>query len=254
MFENLLPILAVKENWIYFIVVGIAIVVSIIGNIVKEAKQRQEQRERRSATRPPAGGERPGQTTSSRLDEMAERRRRQLQELAQRRRSGESRSLPGTGPAVSNDPMNLTAAQLAERERARAAYERRAAQLRGQRAHQANPPQGAAGPRRKPKRLHSSIEQRHLPPPATPLADRPRLAPDPGSHNLGSNISTFDAVHSGETDQPSRHVPDVSMEAPLRKSSPIAKLIAQHHVLRNAVVLKEILDRPIALREDQERC
>jgi hypothetical protein len=252
MFDNLLPMLAVDEKWFYYVVVGIAIAASIISNMVKEAKQRREQRERQLAKGSEAGDDLPDRPVPSSLGELTQRRRRQLQQLAHRRKATESRS--GAGTAISKDMANLTAAQRGERERARAAYEQRAAQLRGQVERKATTPPEVAVRRTKLTRRkpQQTVGQRPLLGSGILLGDKPRLPVELGSRDLGTGVITAAPSRiPGEADRPVRHVPDVRLPASSRRA-PIASFLRHRRSLRTAVLLKEILDRPIALRDDRK--
>jgi len=101
-------------------IVSIAIAgLVILSGIMGQANEASKNKRRREAAK--RGDRVTEQPTGSSLDDIAQRRRQQLEALARRRR-------PGATPGP--QPTNMSTAQTVEREAARAAYEDRAATLR----------------------------------------------------------------------------------------------------------------------------
>ena len=250
-------------DWIVGAIFIAIMVIGAIANAVKDLWQKKDE------TKPESDkGSRPLQDQpSSRpagqspADELAARRRRQLQELA-RRRTG-SQPQP---PAQTGEPANLTSAQRAQRQRAKAEYERRAAELSAQRQaeaqrrtvdappRQARPTRPQTTPQQPPtpgqrQAPRQTVEQRHLQTGVRTLRSKRAIGAEPGSHNLGAGATQVDVSRGGHEGEPvHRHVPDV-LAAPPRGPSMIAKMLGQKRSLQRAIVLKEILDRPIGLRD-----
>lgn len=202
-----------------WIVGAIFIAIMVIGAITNAAKELWQ---KKGETKPGSDRRSPpirGQSSShpagqSRTDQLAAHRRQQLQELA-RRRTGEQPQSPGQP----REPANLTNAQRAEWQRAKARYEQRA--------------------------QHQAVEQQHPQTDAIILRSKRAIGADLGSHDLGAGVARDD--HASQ--QTHRLVPDV-YAVTRRKPSKIAKMLGQKRSLRRAIVLKEILDRPIGLREE----
>lgn len=98
--------LAAWQDWIWIVVIGATVVGSWIGNL---KKQSNEQRKRDEGP------------NSLELEEMASRRREQLRQV-----SGSRAQTPGGGGASGGEPGNLTMAERIARARAKAQYEQRA--------------------------------------------------------------------------------------------------------------------------------
>jgi len=132
---------------------------------------------------------------------------------------------PRPTPTGRAEPANLTMAQRVERARARAVYNQRSRQLQ-------HPPPGA--------RQTVSLPLEAPPPTQQP---RPTRQEQPARQpSLRQQLETEHAqgvVH--------RHVPDA--HSPAREATPAKPLDISGQALRRAIVLKEILDRPVALRD-----
>lgn len=202
-----------------WIVGAIFIAIMVIGAITNAAKELWQKKDE---TKPEPGRRSPpipDQSSShpagqSRTDQLAAHRRQQLQELARRRTGAQPQS-----PDQPREPANLTNAQRAEWQRAKARYEQRA--------------------------QHQAVEQQHLQTDAVILRGKRVIGADSGSHDPGAGVARDDRA----SQQVHRHVPDF-FAAPRRGPSKIAKMLGQKQSLRRAIVLKEILDRPIGLREE----
>ena len=118
--DHVLPTLALSAGEIISIIIAIGVILSGIFGQANEAKKTQQKREARKRGEGLAGE----QGNVSGLDEIAQRRRQQLEALAKQRRGGTSTSAL---------PNNITTAQSLERAAAKAQYEAREA---GKREHE----------------------------------------------------------------------------------------------------------------------
>jgi hypothetical protein len=251
------PTLAQRGDWVELVIYAIGTVIVVGGWIANQFREmRAEQQRRRKIAELEAGtdktaGQRPDDAGLHRMptqDELARRRRQQLAELARRR--GEA-----DGPSRA-EPANLSPQEATQRQRAREAYERRAETLRRQRdeaeAQAQRQTQEAARRQRELAHRRELAEQaqrqRQLqrqmqgraqtqpppsPPPASPAAARP--APP-------RQLRPTDVAAPGRA-------PILQATAPTGDDFSGADLGSLDiHALRRAIVLKEILDRPIALR------
>jgi hypothetical protein len=190
-------------------------------------------------------------------NELAAMRREKLQELARKRRSTIANR--STTPSQT-EPTNLTMAQRVERARAKAQYQKRAQALQQQQQRQTLQQQQSSTPttarqRAQQKKLarkqalaqqraqglqqqqHAAAQQqrsaaRVQPAAPRPAKPKPRLTPLQAQHDQG-------IVH--------RHVPNAPAPEQKKATNHLKRFGASS--LRQAVVLKEILDRPIALRD-----
>ncbi len=252
---------------------AVIVIIMVIGSAIKNATAKRPNQGGGSAGRTTGGGA--GRTTprgqagggSPTADELAARRRAQLEELARRRQArvggqggGQASrpSAPPLGPDTSmGERQQLEAqrraqaeraeamrrqAQAAEQERARAAEEARRRQTeierRRQLAAQQRAQEEAARRQQAEQRQRrlSSIEDR--PAPGSRLGQGVTLVDEDDPHvDLDTGMST---VH--------RHVPDADTPyaiAHVRKG----KLRITRDGLRQAIILKELLDRPVSMRE-----
>jgi len=217
------------EQWLLGIGIFVAMAISWISNILKEKKQRR-QAEQQTVSRgnAPARADKADRKVLT-PDELAARRRAQLQKMAQGG-SVEGRSRSSGQP----EPANLTMAERVRRARAKAEYERRAGALRTAKPPprpsptpaKTAPPPLPVPPRARSQKPGARIAQRQLPGVVDKAAPRPRLQPRVGSRGLG------------------RGVPDAGPVAKTRTRTFFAG-----KSLRDAILLKEILDRPLSLRE-----
>lgn len=121
MTDHLTLTLAAWPDWIWIVIIGASIVGSMIGNVKKKS---QAQRKRDEGHNP------------QQLEEMAARRRAEL-----RQQAGSRMQTPGSHPSGGGDePGNLTMAERIARARAKAQYEQRSQRV--QQPEQSAPPQG----------------------------------------------------------------------------------------------------------------
>lgn len=111
MTPHLMPILA--ADWAEVVVSAIGVII-VVGSMVANALSKQKQKQAPGDVIATGGD--PAESRRKRLEEMATRRREQLRQLQGRRQ----------------EPQNLTVGQAEERSRAKTLYERRAEALRRQ--------------------------------------------------------------------------------------------------------------------------
>jgi hypothetical protein len=193
-----------------------------------------------------------------RFDEVGTRSGAHSQQTAQHRSAAQSTSDP-----TQTEPQNLTLAERIERARARAQYQKRAEMLRRQRAHSAQKPLGRptdmAGPAPGPKpvastppsqqptrtRAPSPPTRRRAPLPElkVPAPRRPSTKPARATKRIKSQLNVADA--------PSPDPARGGRESKAHTSRTIPALTKglDRSSLRRVIVLKEILDRPVCLRD-----
>jgi len=254
--------LAAWSDWIWIALVGATVVGSWIGNI---KKQQQEQRKR---------DEGPG---ALELAEMAARRREQLRQASRQRTQANT-----SGGGLTGEPGNLTMAERIARARAKAQYEQRT-QDAGQRAeasqrqvpneaqrrvlaqrqaelehrrqaassqaqqrsqHQAQQQAQRRGSQQARQRATQQRAQAHAQAQARArrsgrLIHAPSAAPEP----------TTSTTHRLVTDSPTKRKPTAQPVLVPVTDDTIPRGPLSRADLRRAVILKEILDKPIALRD-----
>jgi len=184
------------------------------------------------------------------LDELATHRRQKLQELASQRRSAKK----GLSAPTSTGPSNLTLAQRIERARAKAQYELRAQQLRRAQASAQSQPTASTPPTASPSQQPYQAPRR---------ASKPRRPRSQRSTVVNREPTEVETVHTHrghkalpserQSEPPSTEV--FTIPSPGARPTTPDRIIPIHsltaHSLRQAVILREILDPPLALRADQ---
>ena len=238
-------ILAVNIGTIIFIVIIAASVISSIAKQIKEGQQREQARTRRDQRRIESGDEVPS------LEEMAAKRRAQLQELAQRRGQSQTprqqqspnvlvqpqqpappKPQQAAPPAPVSVAMQQTQRAEALRRRAEQArqlkQQKRDARLRAQQQAQQKAQQ-------KSQQIRTARRTKPPAPPAGPEVQGHRhKAGDATVHRL-----LTDTAKSAPAQEPAVLLPEIG-----------ATLNAES--LRQAIILKELLDPPLAYRESQQ--
>ena len=181
------------------------------------------------------------------IDDVASRRREHSEQMA-KQRSG----APSTGEPARTEPENLTLAERIERARARAQYQNRAEMLRGQRAQgtqklPVRPTDVARSvPRPQPVATSPPSPQSTWTAPSAPrLAALRRPSTEPAFAT--KRIQTKRKVADVPSPEPARGVVKAKLR-PGRTISAFTKGLGGRS-LRQAIVLKEILDRPVCLRD-----
>lgn len=244
-----MPSMLAEADWGSVIGIIVVVIFWVIGAIGKAAQDKKSQQTRRPSTSDRSdthnsAGDR-AKTVRQRLNELAEQRRRQLQEIARQKQSDHERSERPLAP-----PLNTTTAQpttsreqVTDVTRRREDAERQAEALRRQQAQQAEQAQAAerrAAEQARRQQLEAqraaAERQRRLQQQAARL-ERQRMAVDssqPG-HMEGE-------VH--------RHVADAEM--PLENIPVHPSLITTREGLRQAIIMKEVLDKPLAMRDPSD--
>jgi len=254
MLVTVLPVLAAE--WGELVVVSIGLVIMIGSWIVNQIKQ--------SKTTEPTRGS--GPSKQIRLEDLAARRREQLQQMAGSR-SGASPT-PSSPPQA--EPQNLTLAERIERARAQVTYRLRAEGLGGQDLEPKPPPQLQSRP--------SQTAQPSVPRPQPPRAASPRpVQPAPFHPGMPSTrpvvmlkpreASPPRRLRRGQTEDADDTKPKtlgklkVSPNAPGGRPMRVqpfggqvlgVKEALRGPSLRQAIVLKEILRHPVGFRESPE--
>lgn len=274
---QLAPILAATTQEI---ITWSVVLVIMVGSWV--AKQVKESQGRRSSEGQSGNAGETDAGREQRLQELAARRREQLRQMSQQR------GTQPTGPG--EQPTNLTSAQHGERARARTLYERRAealrrAQSQGQPAAQPRPPLaqpvGHAQAREpyaatearaaEPAHAHTAETERHQQAEQAQrqqrldsLANRERdqetarervRAKRDAELGAGARNVVERSAHRADGESSTRRiVADAESTAYVLDSKARSRFQAalQGRSLRDAIVLKEILGRPLALRQGDE--
>ncbi len=259
-----MPTLALRIDfeWLVYGAVGVAVVISWISNTMKQMRQsghgrslekvleqrvRQLTRQGKSIARPGASG-----SGNPQLDQLAAKRRRQLQELARRQQ----------GPTTGKQPKPISSSSSRTTPTSAATTQRQRLQQARARAQS----QSVSSQRQRPMATRSSKVTRQ--------ASKPQRVSRPAQQTRGR------ATHQPRTMQPqSRQAPKRQAPAPREHETPPPQPQAQRLIksttpatreqatvlqplgsqlrtkglqrtsLREAVILKEILDRPLALRD-----
>lgn len=216
-------------------------------------------------------------SAAKKAKEMQERRRRALEESLSM-----TSPTPGDSPAApklpprSAEPKNLTMAQMSERQRAKAYYEQRVRVLmQGQASTPAEPSAAAAQTPRAGSRRGPVLVRRPAPVEAPAGADPRRRSQQPGVQrptSIPGGLSGREkrARRPGKPAEPAKQPVETaigipSATAPEEQGSvahrlvadtvagpeplrPLAHLELTAQTLRDAVILKELLDPPLALR------
>ena len=239
----------------------IILVGSWIANLLKkQAEQRKAdeiQLRRTSESSPPS--EAAGSTDRQTL---AEHRREQLRQMTRQRAQP-----PDPGRAGPVEPANLTMAERISRARAKAQYERRARELAKQ-ARQApsTAPPPAAPQHRAPVEVlptEMAARQRELArrgarPPVGSGQVTGRIQP-PRGRPPREPLAAVAAPHAPIDDGESvvhRHVSDTATTSAIRPALSDTATSVRRRLnqsgLRDAIVLKEILDKPVAMRQPED--
>lgn len=175
------------------------------------------------------------------IEELAARRRRRMKELARRQQQSERAVQPQ--PRAATEPSNLTMAQRVQRARAKAMYEERARQLKQQpeiQLRKTDTPAAQTSPSPSPQRTRLTSA-------TTPRTEQPQPSRVSKKTLRGQSMPTAVVEAEHEQNVVHRHVPDAPKPVTIARHFQLGRVT--HRTLRNAVMLKEILDLPVALRE-----
>ena len=256
-----LPVLA-QIDIIQVLVVGAVIISMIGGQLAKAFKQAEERRAlermRRSQSQRPAAMQseraapsQPAPSAAVGLDELAARRRQKLQELAQKRQVSRARPTTPTPDMASQQSASMSQtnrAQQLQRARAEALAKRRAEALRGRTATSTAPRSPAAPQSRGVQ--HPSAKAPAAAQPAKPR--QTRATPTSRSPQLVQKKQPPNDRHSYHeaSDTPSKPARHLATPVGNTAENMLAMQRGLSQIpLREAILLKEILDRPLALRD-----
>lgn len=261
--------LTFAAGWEEVIGVSIALVIFIGNMLAKGLKKTNE------ASKPAPSNQPQNKTQrAQRLEELAAKRRAELQNLASQRQ--------GQQPPTQR-PANLTMQQASERDHAKTLYERRAEALRQmqqKKQHQAPPSQPATlqqHPQHQAQRPHPQAHAPRPHPQDYPSADQRKhdisqvreretqalkqreLALKQREEallrkaaQLGSGVTSVSHQQHGDIETVHRHIEDVLEYVPVagpRTINALGGMKIDRQSLKQAIILKEILDPPLALRK-----
>lgn len=186
-----------------------------------------------------------------RLEELAAKRRAELQRMAQERQMGQA---PPT--RVQSQPHNMNMGQASQREDAKAMYEKRAAVLRQkqQQTHTAPGIPGISDPFQHQHEL-SKVRQREEQQARQRLAMQKKRQEKKRKHleELGSGATSVSRQRHGETQTVHRHVANANKNVKtkqVKKINALGGMPINRQAMRQALIMKEILDLPLALRKE----
>lgn len=264
MTTNLPMMLAQQDDWIRLVVFAIGIVIVVGGWVANQLKQIRE-------------GSAKNQRAAKHSDRSASQQRApQLQELEYQHR--DEIQAPPTAVTDQDQPANLTMAERIQRALAKAAYQQRAATLRQQqqslpeadllptsgKTSQARNQADRETHRRQTLEIQQEHQRREILPreqqsqtQVRPLQKRPRPIAQLPRRDLPTSVVTDRLSHFDLTQHP---VSEKSAEQTLSSQGPevvavakplhqAAQLYLNSHSMRRAIILKEIFDPPVALRD-----
>lgn len=252
-----LPTLAAIEDFIVPII-AVAMVISGIVNSNREAKKAKEARARRREQR--GASDSASVDTSQNLptlEEIAEQRRKQLDNLSRGRSSSRRSATPeqSSREQVARERQSAKAeydarAEALRKEQAQEAKRRRAAEQQRRQADELRQREAQVKQERAARARQKQARQQARNQPAQPVQANRSLGVLKGSHinELGSGATEVDTGHI-EDGRVHRHVPDVAPIAvkQIGHASEIREMV-KGHALRNAIILKEVLDPPLGMR------
>ena len=238
------------------IVYSIGLVIVVGGWVAGQLKRMRE----KPSAAPKPSEEAPSQPSlgPQRLEDLAAKRRMELQKMVQQRRAQR-----GARPAAEARPENLKLGQLEQREQARLQYQSRADALEREREVQRGKPQPQrsstspsapaqpSGPPRRPRwpRLRAGRPRPALQPrqgahrPPSPTSQRRQQPVSPPLDEGVVEIVELESTGVQTEMRVKRRVSDVIDTPKSRKV-----LTLRGSSIRDAFILKEILDRPLSLR------
>ncbi|MCC6679507.1 MAG: hypothetical protein IT445_01270 [Phycisphaeraceae bacterium] len=243
---NLISLLALDDIWGEVIAVSIGVIIMVGSALGKALKKKDESNAAGRATKPAQRAD---------LDELAARRRAELMAEAQRRRLQRQQQGRPT-PPLQQPTQQIQTSQTTQRpptmadrlrqarqqamDQATARAQQRQQQLEAQRQmqqqrarHQASAPhhpQPAPQPQRPPVRPAASRPPQRQPQPRP--QPEPRRAELVAAHYEKEHADVHRLVRDGQV---------LPVDA--------RRAMLDHHSLRQAIIWKEILDKPIALRD-----
>ncbi|HEX7009042.1 MAG TPA: hypothetical protein VF184_03615 [Phycisphaeraceae bacterium] len=248
------------DDLVMYGVLALIVIGSWIANAAKKYSQQQEER-KRQLQRMLRDARQEGQAD---LDALTQRQRQDLQTITQQR-------MEISAQQPSSEPTNLTMAQRIARARAKAQYEERARQLRQAQQQQQQRPQTIPGLRTPPADLQAQARMRAQ----AQAAQRARqqqqelarrralLQAQQEAQRRAQEQRRQQILRQQQTQQQAlarrrqqerlsleRVAPPMSLVQPAKPKRPALRIgPITPQSLAQAVILKEILDPPLALRE-----
>lgn len=221
-------------GWEGLIYVIIFLVISISQYLAKKKEEQEEQQASQGRPSEPRG-EQPASSTSQRLQEIARQRQLQLQRLAERQLEKQQRQKQPRQPQATPRPQSPAHSKI-QREALPSQTKRVEADTR-QRQSQSSPQRlvqsmSAALPSQQPR-------AQRLPKPATSTKQKRQPQSSPEAHGLNVKMPSIKKRSHAESTKRSAELP--AMQLNLDRQS-----------LRQAIILKEVLDKPLALRQPGE--
>ena len=255
------------QDVIIYAIATIILVGSWVVNILrKQAEDRREQEQTGTGGAGGAGGAGASTGSKASLDDMAARRREELRALARER--GEARTGPANRPGA-GEPVNMSMAERIARARAKAQYEQRAQRIGapassspGQSPPPARPepmssPHSAGGMTEMERARQRDLQRRQAEARKRQEAQR-RANAEQERRSRQRQQERQQAQQAAE--QRRREAEKASLErsrqrsvrsacAPDGAGAGAGAIAFNRQSLRDAVILREVFDRPLALRE-----
>ncbi len=238
-----------------YLVVALVILGPWIAGLLKKAADADKKNKARLEERQQGGG-----ASQKRLDDLAARRRAELRAQAQARQQG------AAAPSGGVDPSNLTMAERIARARAKAQYENRQTQIQQETppgreaesaARQRAEAEAAARRRAEQEAQARQQEQRR----AAERQDAQRRAERSARQKAEAarrqrversrRARESQRVQAAVTPRPAARSakPQAIVLEPMTPIDEAGGLVFDRQSLRQAIILKEVLDRPVALRD-----
>lgn len=232
-----------EGDWGGLIWMLILVVFWVIGAISKSAQEKKAQKPQRpqsGGSAPPSAGDR-ARTVRQRLNELAEQRRRQLQEIAQQKQTEHERRERPLAPPLNTTTATPTASREASTDvsRRRQEAERRAEALQREQNERRVMEQRRAAEQARRQQMaaqHEAAERQRRLQQQAAQPERQRMAVD----------STQPGHLEGEVHRHVADAPPPPQKIPIHPS-----LITTRQGLRQAIIMKEVLDKPLALRDTE---
>jgi hypothetical protein len=245
--------LAASDPWVALVILFIGLVVWVWNKLSKAGSAPGPGRPGGPVSTRPLSG-----TPPTDIDELARRRREQLEMLARQRAGG----------MAADQPTNITMEQLRQRAQAKLEYERRVAALRAGASPAAGaPPVARSAPPAAPPRPQSGRGSVYRPAPAAPPPRPQRQVQRPAVRPPAAAPRTRPGATPALPAPPAEFLPKievledvhrmVSDAEPGAVAVPLAAAVASvpqpnPALMRKMMIWREILSPPLALRSDPE--
>ena len=195
----------------------------------------------------------------ARLEELAAKRRAELQRMAQEGQSGRT---PPT--QVQSQPRNMNMGQASQREEAKALYEKRAAALRQKQKEQQRHTAPATQPYSQTPAVPGQSQSEHELSKVRQREEQLARQRQAAQHQrelqqrkhleeLGRGATAVSHQKHGDIETVHRHVTDANINMKpkqAKKINALGGMPIDRSAMRKALIMKEILDLPVALRKE----